>query len=205
MKDLSVFYNALMIEASMLQKEEERLQTIVNEINQLRFEVDDLKNVRIALTELSKSSRKSAIDTLESLTNQMLQSTIEAGYSFSIETITSGGKPSVRFFIIENINGIVSKQDIVEAAGGGIQDVVSTALRYAFILTLSGGIKGPVVLDEPARMISEENSPLYAQFLSEMSKVTGKQIIMCTHNRSIEDKADNLIKITKKRQREEVK
>ena len=195
--DINKFEGALIAASSLLKSKEKQLKLNNKKLNKELENELLLKDTRLALIELSKQSRAKAIGMLEKTVQGMLSSTIDHDYKFEIELSTVANKPAVAFYVTETIGGIESRQDVMEDQGGGVQDIISTALRYAFLLTLHGGNKGPLILDEPARMISGERSPLYAEFLSDLSRSSGKQIILCTHNQDIKDKSDNLIEIIK--------
>ena len=134
---------------------------------------------------------------LEKTVSNMLNNTLNEEYEFKIEIKESLNKPTVEFYIIKQVDGIESKQDVLEDNGGGVTDVISTALRFAFMIVYDSGIKSPIILDEPAKMLAKENSPMYIDFLSSLSKSTGKQIIICSHDEAIKDKADNTIIVKK--------
>ena len=47
-----------------------------------------------------------------------------------------------------------------------------------------------MILDEPAKHVSEEFSPQVAQFLKSFSQSLGRQVIMVSHNQHLADSAD---------------
>jgi len=46
-------------------------------------------------------------------------------------------------------------------------------------------VTGPVVLDEPGKMVSKEYAANMAYFLKEYAAKTGRQIILVTHNEEL--------------------
>ena len=66
--------------------------------------------------------------------------------------------------------------------GGGVVDIVSLALRIAILQTHKPKIQGPLILDEPAKHVSDEYIFNVADFLKQTSELFNRQIIMVTHN-----------------------
>jgi DNA repair exonuclease SbcCD ATPase subunit len=77
-----------------------------------------------------------------------------------------------------------------DARGGGVVDVISLALRLALLEAFRPPVGGPVILDEPAKHVSEEFAPQVAQFLKSFSQSLGRQVIMVSHNQHLADSAD---------------
>ena len=69
--------------------------------------------------------------------------------------------------------------------GGGVVDTVSIALRIAFLLKYSPPIQGPIILDEPAKHLSDEYVFNIAEFLKQVCKEFNRQIILVTHNQHL--------------------
>ena len=77
-------------------------------------------------------------------------------------------------------------------------DVISTTLRYAYIKAFnSPAINNAIILDEPGKMVSEQASVKFAEFVKKISEMFDKQTIMVTHNESLELVADHGINISK--------
>jgi AAA15 family ATPase/GTPase len=101
-------------------------------------------------------------------------------------------KASYEFFIKTTINGEESLQSPKDANGGGFVDIISVAAKYAY-LELFNDPKiqcGTVFLDEPGKMIDEQRSIKFAEYIKELGKNYNKQTIMITHNTSLKDIAD---------------
>ena len=191
--DINMFSNALSVNSKMLNIREGELNALLISKEEIQKKSQVLKETRVVLAELSKISREKAVNVIQDTVSNMLKETLGDRYNFEVELSESGGRPTVEFYVIKTVDGIQSRQNISEDNGGGVLDIVSTALRYAFLLVYNKGIKSPLILDEPAKMISENNAPMYVDFLAELSNYSGKQVIMCTHNEAIKDRADNLI------------
>ena len=72
---------------------------------------------------------------------------------------------------------------ILGAKGGGIEDIVNTAIRIGIIRALRNpSVDGPIILDEPYKQLSAEYQPAIADFLNRVTSEFDRQIILSTHN-----------------------
>ena len=69
-----------------------------------------------------------------------------------------------------------------QSRGGGVIDIISLALRIAFLQIHKPKIEGPLILDEPAKHVSEDYIFNVADFLKRASEMFNRQIIIVTHN-----------------------
>lgn len=166
-------------------------------INVIRDNIDDYSK-SIELLDLASSEAKvSVIEFLESIVSDALNFVFNMPYSFRI-LIKEEGRPSCDFFLVETVDGVESLQSPEESCGGGILDVIATVLKVSYAcLYKNPGIKGPIILDEPSKMLSEEASAKYAEFLKKLCQKYNKQVLMITHNNTILNIADKQITIRK--------
>ena len=86
---------------------------------------------------------------------------------------------------------------ILGAKGGGIEDIVNTAVRIGIIKALKDpAIDGPIILDEPYKQLSAEYQPAIAEFLNRIATDFGRQIILSTHNAFIRESGGKKIHVT---------
>ena len=106
--------------------------------------------------------------------------------------MTDRSKASYEFFIKTTVNGQESLQNPKDANGGGFVDIISVAAKYAY-LELFNDPKiqcGTVFLDEPGKMIDEQRSVKFAEYIKELGNNYNRQTIMITHNANLKDIAD---------------
>jgi DNA repair ATPase RecN len=84
---------------------------------------------------------------------------------------------------------------ILEARGGGLAAVAGFILRVAVIML--SRTRKILVLDETFAQLSEDYVPRMAEFISELCKDTGLQIIMVTHQPEFAEAADKVYRIEK--------
>ena len=173
---------------------------IVQEINDYDFKIQGLTNendilnkVILVLTESSNLARNTAKAHFEKIITEALQYVTQStDYEFVIQEVNDRSKASYEFFIKTNINGEESLQNPKDANGGGFVDIISVAAKYAY-LELFNDPKiqcGTVFLDEPGKMIDEQRSIKFAEYIKELGSNYNKQTIMITHNTSLKDVAD---------------
>lgn len=172
---------------------EDEVIDYTNKINQLTDENDILSKVILVLTESSNIARNNAKNHFEKIITEALQYiTQSTDYEFVIQEKVDRSKASYEFFIKTTINGEESLQSPKDANGGGFVDIISVAAKYAY-LELFNDPKiqcGTVFLDEPGKMIDEQRSIKFAEYIKELGKNYNKQTIMITHNTSLKDIAD---------------
>ena len=172
---------------------EDEVIDYTNKINQLMGENDILSKVILVLTESSNIARNNAKNHFEKIITEALQYiTQSTDYEFVIQEKVDRSKASYEFFIKTTINGEESLQSPKDANGGGFVDIISVAAKYAY-LELFNDPKiqcGTVFLDEPGKMIDEQRSIKFAEYIKELGKNYNKQTIMITHNTSLKDIAD---------------
>jgi len=171
-----------LLEKQKSQKEAE-LQTIENNIS-------TWEQVQLLLSKSSEFAREQLKQKIEETVTAALRSVFEDPViSFNIE-LTQGANPSASWQVISSYKDFEVAANPEDARGGGVTDVVSLALRLALLELARPKHKGPVVLDEPGKMISREYLPNVAAFLSKYGERTGRQIIMVTHHGILADAAD---------------
>ena len=172
---------------------EKEIQDYDQKIDNLVQENEILNKVILVLTESSNLARDKARQYFEKIITEALQYVTQSkDYEFVIKEIKERSKASYEFFIKTNIHGQESLQSPENANGGGFIDIISTAAKYAY-LELFNDPKlscGYIFLDEPGKMIDEQRSIKFAEYIRELGKTYNKQTIMITHNQSIKDVAD---------------
>jgi hypothetical protein len=78
--------------------------------------------------------------------------------------------------------------------GGGLADVISTALRSTFLVLSE--VRPVLILDEPFKFLSEDLQSYCCIMLKTISDQLGIQIIMVSHLNEMREIADNIINVT---------
>jgi len=169
-----------------------RLETALQKILD---NLDVLEQVRILLQKVSEYAREQSRQQIESLVTNCLQFIFDTNIEFRIEIEEVRGRPEAEFYVISNINGEVIKTKPQDARGGGVIDIISLAIRIAMLQCCSIEINGPLILDEPAKHVSEDYITQVAEFLKQVSNMFGMQVIMVTHNRHLSEIANKWYRV----------
>ncbi|MGD0152574.1 MAG: ATP-binding protein [Thermacetogeniaceae bacterium] len=157
-----------------------------------------LERVRLLLQEAARHAREQGRRQVEFMVTQALQFVFGGDLDFKVVIEDKRDRPEAEFYVCSSYGGDLRVETAPQdARGGGVVDVISLALRLALLHAFHPqgnppqvGLGGPVILDEPAKHVSEEYAPQVAQFLKSFSQSLGRQIIMVSHNQHLADSAD---------------
>lgn len=156
----------------------------------------------IILNNASKAIRDVARTHFEKIVTDALQFvTQDNTIKFTIEESGTRVKPSYEFYVETVVDGNISKQKPEDACGGGFIDIISVTLKYAYWQIFKNPeIKNSSsILDEPGKMISEQMSIKFAEYIKFLGKHFDKQTIMITHNENLASVADKMFYVSKNR------
>lgn len=185
-----------------LLKEHERTQ-IQQEINRCTEVIEQNKDQSLllqlcetVLRETVKDRRDVICNTLALIGTSALKYALkDNNIEMQIEEKTYRDNISSNIRIISKDTGLDTP--LLGAKGGGIEDIVNTAMRIGILRALNDpAIDGPIILDEPYKQLSSEYQPAIAEFLSHISTDFGRQIILSTHNDFIRESGGKKIHVT---------
>ncbi len=169
-----------------------------------RQDIELWRQVQVLLGKASEFARQQLKTRIEQTVTAALSAIFnDSSMRFEIEMKDIGGKPAADWRVVScyDVPAKAGDEDVKisaytvvaspeDAKGGGVTDVVSLALRLALLELSRPRPGGPVLFDEPGKMISKEYLPNVAEFLKQYAKKTGRQIIMVTHHDVLADVAD---------------
>ena len=179
LKDLSTFISRQEGKRDQLL---ELRSTYEDDLAEIVEELDLLEQVMILFQKTSEYARSQAKNQIENLVTKCLQYIFESNIEFRIEVDELRNKANAEFYVINDTPDFFLKTKPEQSRGGGVVDIVSLALRISFIQTHKPPIEGPLILDEPAKHVSEEYIYNVGDFLRQSSSMFNRQIIMVTHN-----------------------
>ncbi|MBS4535985.1 ATPase [Clostridium sp. D2Q-14] len=185
-KELRSIYS---LENGKKQAIEEEVNIKREKIKSIEQNIDILEKTNILLQKTSEYAREQAKKQIEGLVTNCLQYIFDENIEFEIDIQEAYGKPSAEFYVVTKSDEII-KTKPEESRGGGVIDIISLALRIAFLHIHKPEIYGPLILDEPAKHVSEDYIFNVSEFLKEVSEMFNRQIIMVTHNNHLASIAD---------------
>jgi DNA repair exonuclease SbcCD ATPase subunit len=169
-----------------LEKRKEKVQALID-----TYKIDELEKTNVILQKMSEQQREAAKTRLEELGTYALQYALSDDYEMRISIKEIRKKPNADVFIYKKSNGTLT--DPIENNGGGIVDIISMALRLVTMQVYEPTIDGPIIMDEPFKMVSKEFIPMLSEFIKNIGEDFGRQIILVTHNEFLTQMADKRI------------
>ena len=164
----------------------------------LEEDIREIEKMSDILTAVSTKAKENIISFLEDIVTDALSYISEGQYRFKIEMDSTGKSTKCDFYVVEDVDGHESKQDPRDSCGGGFIDIISTTLRYVYLnLYNVSKINGPIILDEPGKMVSQDMSIKFAEFVKKLGDDFDRQTIMITHNSNLASIGDNTLTVTK--------
>jgi len=114
---------------------------------------------------------------LAKVVSQCLSTVFDEPYEFKMIFEQKRGRTECRLVFVRN--GL--EVDPMSAAGGGVVDVASFALRLSCILLAKPPVRRLLVMDEPFKFLSEEYRGRIRTMLEQLSEELGVQFLMVTH------------------------
>jgi DNA repair exonuclease SbcCD ATPase subunit len=156
-----------------------------------------LEQVRVFLQELAEFTRDQIMSGLQEVVTLCLQSIFGPDISFEIEVGTLRNNTSIEFYVVSREGDQIVRLKPEDAMGGGVIDTVAIGLRFGLLKVLNPTPIGPVILDEPAKMVSADRIDSIGLLIKDLSRIFGKQILMVTHHHQLTDIADHYVWIEK--------
>lgn len=185
------FYNQKGKREQLLEQKSTLEKSLQNALNN----IDVLEKVKVLLQKVSEYAREQSRVQIEALVTNCLQYIFDSSLEFKIEINEVRGRPEAEFFVISKYGGAEIKTKPQEARGGGVIDIISLAIRIAMLECSNLDNKGPIILDEPAKHVSEDYINQVAEFLKQVTKMFNRQVIMVTHNRHLSEMSDKWYRI----------
>lgn len=188
-KQIKILREIYVSENGKKQALEEELSEKKEYVKKIEENIDTLEKTNILLQKTGEYAREQAKKQIEGLVTNCLQYIFDDNIEFQIDIHEAYGKPNAEFYVITKGEEII-KTKPQESRGGGVIDIISLALRIAFLQIHNPQVYGPLILDEPAKHVSEDYIFNVSEFLKQVSEMFNRQIIMVTHNNHLASIAD---------------
>lgn len=184
-KELEQLKEFLSREEGKKEKLLEQLDKNKSILSIIQDNIELLDKVAIVFQKSSEYAREQAKNQIEALVTKCLQYVFESDVQFIVELDELRNKANAEFYVVNEIDDMIIKTKPELSRGGGVVDIISLALRIAFLQIHKPQIDGPLILDEPAKHVSEDYIYNVADFLKQTSELFNRQIIMVTHNQHL--------------------
>ena len=179
--------------ARILKREAERgfLKQLNEKKKVAETRVEVLTKVEAFFNVLADKRRDLLEGRVQALVDSGLKKVFGSQYSFRVRSSMRGKNLKTEFFLEEGKGEI----NILDAAGGGIADVVSFLLRVVMLVLQKPKQRRLLILDEPFKWVSEDYAEAIVELLQQLSEQLAIQIIMITHRADLRD-CGTLIEVT---------
>jgi hypothetical protein len=158
-------------------------------VGQLKAETIHLEEAQAFLIKVAQDTQNQLRFHIQDIVQMALDVCFPGGYVFQVAFEVKRGVTTAELFFLKNETPV----NPIDAAGGGVVDVASFALRIAaWALSTTRPV---IVLDEPFRFLSKDLQPKAGQILQALSTKLGLQLIMVTHEASMVDAADRVFEV----------
>jgi DNA repair exonuclease SbcCD ATPase subunit len=157
------------------------------------YDVESLEQGNVLLQKMSEKQRQDACTKLENLGTHALQYAYSPDREMQIELKEIRKKPNANVYIVNKKTGY--REEPVSQNGGGIVDIGGLSLRVIILQSYDPFIDGPIILDEPSKMLSEEYIPQLSEFIRNIAEDFGRQVILITHDKYLAQIADQILSV----------
>jgi DNA repair exonuclease SbcCD ATPase subunit len=155
------------------------------------------EQTQLLLTKVSEFAREQLKARIEETVTAALQAVFGEGFEFRIILKEFRDQAAAEWQVVSKYGDLEVAANPQDARGGGITDIVSLALRLAMLELARPKPGGPVILDEPGKMVSKEYAGNLAYFLKQYAQKTGRQVFLVTHNEELAGVADKTYRVSK--------
>ena len=164
-------------------------------IKEVEAEEKKLSGVVFLLQKAADFSRNQATHQIEDIVTQSIAYIMQNSSRFVVDLSEKRGLPIAEFFVESDYGEYKVKTKPEMSRGGGVVDIVSLALRIAFLENHRPKMDGPLFLDEPGKHISDDYIFNMGEFVKECSRLFSRQIIMVTHNDYLTNICDKAFRV----------
>jgi DNA repair exonuclease SbcCD ATPase subunit len=173
-----------------LESLQSRQNKIVSDLDNLIIRQKALEEAQVFIQEIARQTQSQLKFVISDLVNLAIETCFPEEYTFTIDFKIERGKTSAKLLFIKNDVEV----DPMDAAGGGVVDIVAFALRLsAWSL---GHTDNVIILDEPFRFLSKDLQPRAGEMMNKLCKSLGLQIICVTHSQEIIENSDRIFEVT---------
>lgn len=159
---------------------------------------DSVLKAQALIQTTAKETQNQLTYHVQALVQNALDAVFPGVYLFKTSFELRRGQTEVDIWLDKDGEAI----DPRDAAGGGVVDVVTFALR---VVAWSLSKTSPVlVLDEPFKWVSAGLRPICGELLRGISDRLGLQIIMVTHDPELVEQADRIFRVEQKQRRSRI-
>lgn len=141
-----------------------------------------LERVRVFVQGIAEATRGEIVSGLEQIVTTCMQIMFGDTYRFEIDVETKNNNTTVEFYVVKDEGEQVVRLKPVGNMAGGMIDTISIGLSFGILKVVPNPPEGPILFDEPAKMVSDDRAASIIHLLVEMGTLFERQIILVTHH-----------------------
>jgi DNA repair exonuclease SbcCD ATPase subunit len=146
-----------------------------------------LEEVRVFMQTLAKVARTEMMEGLQTAGTMGLQFVFGPDMAFETEVDTKRNNTAIEFWVVDTSGDEVVRKKPEDNMGGGVVDSLALGMRYGMLKVRKPKPIGPMILDEPAKMVSSDLVPHIGELIKTLTKLFNKQTILITHHEQLMD------------------
>ena len=163
------------------------------QLSKIEIELQDHKRVREIFQQASVFTQAYLEKHLSSIVTNAVQSVFfEKDLEFRVEFDKKRNSTECNLYLVEGDE----EYDLLDDRGFGMADVISFALRVAYVLL--DKVDPVMILDEPFRNLDAIRIPYASEMVQSLSKKLGIQFIIVSHIDNLADHADKVYHVSKR-------
>jgi len=131
---------------------------------------------------------------IESLVTEALKNVYGNNYSIEFDYSLKNNRTNVEILLVKK----TSKGEIrrnMDGFGGGVSDTISLPLKLLVLMATKEADK-ILLTDEPGKHLDYDRVEPFADFVHQLSKRLGVQVIFCSHHKNVRQYADVIYHVT---------
>lgn len=161
---------------------ERELEKKLEERESFKAHTAFLERVRVFVQGIAEATRGEIVSGLEQIVTTCLQIMFGDDYRFEIDVETKNNNTAVEFYVVKDDGGTSMRLKPVGNMAGGIIDTISIGLSFGILKVVPDPPQGPVLFDEPAKMVSDDRAAGIIRLLVQMGTLFERQVILVTHH-----------------------
>lgn len=189
-------------ELAIYNREKGRYDYLVSEYEAIMADIESLKQKGIQYMEemevINKAGAKQleiAVENMRNLSSYAIQKIYSGEYDGTKFTIEPGDKTRLIISLVKNFEDGKYDADPEQDDAGGVNDALSVVLKIAAVMGYEPFVDNAILADEPTKHVSHAYREPFAKFLKEIVDMTGRQMIVISHDPVLAVAADNVIEL----------
>lgn len=162
---------------------------------ELNVSLQDHEEALTIIKQVGQKTQEKLQYHISDITSLAMEAVLDTPYKLSVQFVERRNKMECDL-LFEDPDG--QYVDPLTAAGGGVVDIASFALRNASWSMQTPKTRPTIILDEPLRFLDKSKHEKASEMIKQLSEKLGIQFIIITHEEKLTEAADRVFNVIKK-------